>query len=266
MLLWRTHQKFTLASDMVAAINHLLQYLHDSANPWEVPLGLVIPREPHFWSRGDASHVGGGAYCPGLGFWFDIMWSPATMRGIKAASSSPGFVHINSLEFLVIILQLAAVHTRLTTMGTAEEARFFPRGRPAIPVWLGETDNSVSRSWENRASARSSSGQNLVGVYAELLRVAQVHTQCQHLAGELNVVADDISRADFSLPFSVCVLQLFQKQPCLASLDYFLPSQELVQLLWSKLVSRPNLEPCVLPRVLGRFVPAGSTISSSVSI
>jgi hypothetical protein len=31
---------------------------------------------------------------------------------------------------------------------TKEESIYFPLGRPNIPVWLGKTDNTVSKSWE----------------------------------------------------------------------------------------------------------------------
>ena len=227
----------------------------------------VVPRQPHFWSRGDASLLGGGAYCPGLLFWFDLCWSPETLNGANnVRPSAPGYVHINALEFIVLILQLAAIRTRLDGASPSEALTYFPGGVPDIPVWFGETDNTVSASWENRATARTSQGQGLVSIYAELLRVSFIHTQCEHLAGVLNVVADDISRNDFSLPAPDRCTQLFRKHPSLASLDYFLPSPELLQLLTSRLYSRPNRGPCVLPTVLGQFVPAGCTTFGSVSI
>lgn len=266
-LLWATKQRFFVDEDMKTSIGHLLAYVSETADPWEVPLGMIIPRKPHFYSRGDASHVGGGAYCLELRFWFEIIWSPTTVNGIKnVAPSAPGYVHINSLEFIVVILQLAAIRTRLETMTSESEVLYFPSGRPAIPVWHGETDNSVSKSWENRATARTSQGQGLVSVYAELLRTSMVHTQCEHLAGTLNEVADDISRNDFSLPYLVRTKQLFLKHPSLASLDYFQPSQGLLQLLTSRLYSRHTPVPCELPQTLGQFLPAGSITSISVSL
>ena len=264
-LIWSTRQRFAIDGESLASIGHLLAYLDDTDDPWEVPLGMIVPRIPHFTSRGDACKRGGGAYCLGLNFWFDLGWSPRTIHGVRDASpSSPEYVHINSLEFIVLLLQLAAIRVRLDTMTLDDETTFFPDGRPAIPVWYGETDNSVSKSWENRATARTSQGQGLVSVYAELLRTTTVHTQCEHLAGKLNTVADDISRNDFSLSFSARCPQLFQKHPFLESLDCFLPSPEFLLLLSSRLYSRHIPVPCVLPRVLGHFEPAGSIISTSV--
>ncbi|CAB9523034.1 hypothetical protein SEMRO_1369_G266880.1 [Seminavis robusta] len=263
-LLWTTRQRFTVDIDMKTSISHLLAYVQASADPWEVPLGLIVPREPHFSSRGDASKAGGGAYCLELRFWFDVIWSPRTVRGVRdLAPSADEFVHINSLEFIVVVLQLAAVITRIRmiTPGTAQV--YFPTGTPSIPVWFGETDNTVSKSWENRATARTSQGQGLVSVYAELLRVSRVHTQCEHLAGVKNIIADDISRNDFSLSLPARAVKLFHKHPCLEPLDYFRPSPELVQLLTLRLYSRNIPVPCILPTVLGQFQSVGSTTSGS---
>ena len=189
------------------------------------------------------------------------------VQGTNFSPSAPGYVHINAfLEFIVVILQLAAAIVRFEGVMPGDITPYFPGGQPTIPVWLGETDNTVSRSWEARATAKSSQGQSLVSVYAELLRRGRIHTLCKHLAGKLNVVADSISRNDFSLPISVRLAQLFQKHPSLASLDYFLPSPELLQLLTQRLFSRHIPVPCELPTVLGQFLPAGSTISSSAAI
>jgi hypothetical protein len=124
----------------------------------------------------------------------------------------------------------------------------------------------VSKSWENRATARTAQGQGLVSVYAELLRSSQVHTQCEHLAGVLNTVADDISRNNFLLPLDKRIAQLFLKHPLLKSLDYFLPSPELLLLLTSRLFSKYNPVPCVLLPVLGQFVPGGSITSTSATL
>ena len=265
-LLWSTRQRFVVDPYVMDSLSHLTYYLRDMDCPWEVPIGMIIPRDPHFFSRGDASHVGGGAYCPTLRFWFDIAWSPTTVAGILTRQSAPGAVHINALEFIVVILQLAAIRVRIDTMSHSGEAAMFPGGLPNIPVWLGETDNTVSKSWENRATARTSQGQGLVSIYAELLRTSRIHTLCQHLPGDLNIVADDISRNDFSLASVARCTKLFRTHPSLASWDFFLPSLELLQLLTSRLYSRHMRVPCVLPTVLGRFVPAGCITFGSATL
>jgi hypothetical protein len=175
-------------------------------------------------------------------------------------------VHINALEFIVLILQLAAINTRCRDMPPAIATRLFPLGLPDIPVWLGRTDNMVSKSWESKASATGRQGQSLLSVYSELLRTTRVATQCTHVSGVTNIVADDISRNDFSSPFQLRRQQLFATHPSLTCLDYFLPSPALIQLLTSKLYSAPAPIPCVLPKILGHFVPADCTTLSSPSI
>ena len=151
-------------------------------------------------------------------------------------------------------------------MTPAEEARVFPNGRPHIPVWLGWIDNTVTKHWENRATARTNQGQQLLGIYSEMLRTAGIHTVCEHIAGVRNIRADDISRNDFSLPFAQRLQKLRMSHPGIESLSYFLSSPELLQLLTSRLFSDKALGPVILPKNLGRFVPAGSIISGSVSV
>jgi len=67
-------------------------------------------------------------------------------------SSSDGHVHINALEFIIVILQFAAVITRLEDCGNglADPAAYFPNSAPDIPVWQVESDNIVAVAWEQR--------------------------------------------------------------------------------------------------------------------
>ena len=265
--LWHSRQTFVVTSEARACLRALHQYVQDTSSPWATHLGLIVPRQPHFESFGDASHTGAGAYCPELCFWFEIVWSQRVVRGCRYLKSKQrGYVHINSLEFIVVILQLAAVITRFRTLPPALASRVFPSGVPSIPVWLGRTDNLVSRAWEVKATSKSSQGQALVAVYSGLLRLGRVHTMCTHVAGKANVVADDISRNDFSQPFPIRSSQLFQRHPCLKGFAYFLPSPALLRLLTSRLFSEHAPTQCVLPKNLGHFAPDSSTTSSSVVI
>ena len=268
-LLWSTRQKFRITPEVLQCLRALYHYVTTCSDPWEVHLGLIVPRIPHVRSKGDASLIGGGAYSLEFSFWFDIKWSKRTRRGAcTLRPHQPGFVHINALEFVVIILQLAAVRVRWDSIRHQGDSHHTLPRLPSVLVWKGETDNTVSRSWENKVTAKTSSGQSLVGVYAELLRTSHIHTQCTHIAGVDNIIADDISRNDFSLPYSRRRSQLLRKHPSLQPLDYFLPSPELVQLLESCLFSRQELDfsTLELPSTLGRMLPGSSTISGIATL
>jgi len=111
-LLWSTKQRHVITVEIWLSLEHLLACTTDTTNPWDVPLGLIIPRDCHLSSHGDASFAGGGACCSTFCFWFDIAWSPRTIKGAtRTKTSSDEYVHINGLEFIVVILQLAAVLT-----------------------------------------------------------------------------------------------------------------------------------------------------------
>ena len=264
--LWSKRATFKVTATMIQCLQVLSDYVHSTDTPWDVPIGLIVPRVPHFVSTGDASFVGCGGACPALAFWFDLPWTEATRLRFTLGPQSPQYLHINDMEFLTIILMLAAIHTRLQTLPPTVAQHTFPSGIPHIPVWLGKTDNMVSRSWEWTASASSYRGQSLLGVYSALLQVANIKTLTEHLPGEDNVVADDISRNDFSLPPSVRFPKLFQKHPFLKHCDYFLPSPEFLLLLSSRLSCEPRPQLCVLPKHLGHFVPAGCSTFDSPSL
>ena len=55
-LLWTTRQRFFVDPFVVDSLSHLTHYLLDTDCPWEVPIGIIIPQDPHYFSRGNASH------------------------------------------------------------------------------------------------------------------------------------------------------------------------------------------------------------------
>lgn len=264
--LWNNRCTFPFSDNARQCTVNLLDYVHNSSNPWETPIGQIIPRQPHFVSTGDASFVGCGGSCPLLSFWFDLPWTQRTKDAVKKKPKDAGFVHINDLEFITLIIMLAAVKERLLALPLHVQQTCFPKRIPTIPVWLGYTDNTVSKSWEAKATAKSKRGQSLIGIYSSLLRDTNIHTVSKHIKGVDNIVADDISRNDFSLSLPSRFAQLFAKHPSLVSFDYFLPSPSFLQLLTSRLYCEPNPTPCDLPAPLGRFVPAGSTTFTSPSL
>ena len=257
---WSTRQKHKLSREMSATIKYLLKYVKSTQSPWEMKIPLIIPRSWNIVSWGDAcTDLGGGGHCPTFKFWFDVMWSGRVRDGTKLKSGTHGYVHINSLEFIVHIIMLAALITIFEDPSDQALAEAFPTGVPHFPVWLGYTDNMVAKSWENRATSSSPQGQSLLSVYSALLERAQLHTRAEHVPGVDNVLADDISRNDFCLPCYSRLHKLSVKHPFLPSYRHFQLSQELAQLLCSKLFSGPEPVPTKLPSRLGQLRHVSST-------
>jgi hypothetical protein len=113
-------------------------------------IGHVFPRQPNYYnSAGDASLTGGSARIinDSLGFFFDCRWSPRTRAGTQLNPWHPEFVHINCLEFVVLLLQIVACVVYLedpcdlTLLGLPADPL------PGIPILLALTDNMLSKSW-----------------------------------------------------------------------------------------------------------------------
>ena len=263
-LLWRSRSRSNITTDLRDCLTLLRDFLADPANSWAAPIAFIVDRDPHAVSLGDASEYGGGGHCTRLKFWFDIIWSPAMRRAIKLPTDHPEYVHINCLEFIIVILQLAAFTVRLRTLPPATLQQIYPNGTPAMPVLFCYTDNTSAKCWANRITTKSAKGQRLIATYAELLRTGNIGLNAEHIKGILNLIADEISRpTHFDLTHAERAEQIFRKHPSLRTYDYFLPSPELLQSLFSSLSTKPAQVLQNLPNNLGRFVPAGSTISFS---
>ena len=186
-----------MSSEVLTCVSLLHDYLADPTNSWSAPIGSIVPREPHFELYGDASTSGaGGGWCRRLRFWFEVDWSPSIIARTKLPQRHPDFLHINCLEFAIVILQFVAAIVRLETMSPTMAAEIFPDGVPAHPIALIWTDNTAAKAWANRVSSSSVAGQNLLGIYATLLKHNQIGVQCDHIPGEANIIADFISRPD----------------------------------------------------------------------
>jgi hypothetical protein len=264
--IWNSKAKLSATNEINWGLRRVLSALTDKSNPWEILIGHFIEREPNFQSYGDACLYAGGAFCADLEFWFDILWSSRIRKAVKLSSKDPGYVHINQLEMVVVILQIAAVIARLDAM-PLKLRRKFKNGLPPVPLLQIWTDNSVSKKWAHTVSASSPRGQALVAVLAELLRTraGTLGTDCDWVAGEQNVLADKISRPDLTTSVFERRRQIFTMDNRLKSWDFFRPSLEFLSLLESTLFCDACQEPPKLPKNLGRFETAGSiTFNSSM--
>jgi hypothetical protein len=265
-LLWRSKKRFSITPPVHAELQYLYTYLSDFSNPWEVLIGHVVPRSPTYESAGDASLNGGGAINDSLGFWFDCRWSPRVLRGTKLNPRHPEYVHINCLEFIVLLLQIVACIVYLEDPYDLPPLGLPPDTPPVIPILLALTDNMSSKSWVHRVITSSPRGQALIQIYAALLRRSSIGLQCEHIPGVLNTDPDFISRPNLSLSTFDWYTQIYLNVPRLKSYCYFQPSPELISVLQSRLfcVSQQGLPE--LPKKLGQFVPGGCTTTGFVTI
>jgi hypothetical protein len=226
-------------------------------------IGHVIPRDPQFTSTGNACLTGGGAFCHELQYWFDIAWSANTKNAIEKGS-----IHINMMEFIIVILQLAATIAIVEEhpQNTQISKKFYP-GIPKLAKLLIRTDNSPSQNWAHKVSSKSENGQQLVRTYAALLNRTSLAVQSNHIKGTDNTLADFLSRQTFN---SHSILtrhqQIFEKEPKLASYRYFQPHPELLLHLESRLFNEPWTTTTTLPKQLGQFAAVGSTTSYSATL
>jgi hypothetical protein len=182
-------------------------------------------------------------------------------------TTSPDFIHINMLEFVIVILVLAALIVAFQTLTPDELAAWFPNGLPAIPVVRERCDNTSAVSWANKVTTSSPQGQKLLGIYSELLRSYYLSLRSDYIEGERNVAADFLSRpTNRALSHAARAEQLFQSHPLMRTWRVFLPNPELLQLLTSALFSPLQVGPPSLPPLLGQLVRDASTSSCTPSI
>ena len=144
-----------------------------------------------------------------------------------------------------------------------EVSLYFESGcRPIDPTMFGRADNTSALGWLAKASTTSVMGQKLLALYSALLQLDEVGINGEHLAGDLNVQGDDISRPDLSLSPFESISQLLHKCPQMRTYKRFLPSPELLRIAASSLLATSPLTQVVLPKALGRFSHDESTIFS----
>jgi len=253
-----------MSDALTGSLLAIREYLLNDETPWSAPIALVIPRDPHFFTVGDASNKAAGSASDQLKWWTDVIWSPATRQVLRLPASYPAKVHVNELEFIMVMLQHAGSVVRIRQLMPQLIDTLFPLGMPAWPVLQILTDNTTALTWAHEASTASICGQNLIAVFCELLHLFPLGLNCEHIPGVDNVLADDISRPpSVDIDHSVRVQQLTTKCPFIKTWDCFQPSQELLQLLSLRLSMTRSLGLPNLPTSLGQCVPAESIISNS---
>ena len=257
---WANNVTMKHTQRITGELEYICQYLEDPSNRWEISIGHVIDRDHTWQTAGDASHVGGGALCYDLEFIIDCRWSDSLRHAIHLDPKDDRFVHINHLEFVVILLQYAAV-IQLIEDGEVLLAN-------SIPILLALTDNMTSKKWAHKATADACAfkGQRLVACLTAMLQRSNLGANAEWIEGVTNTKPDFVSRLSPTLSFPERRAQILTMDTQVKSWRCFQPSPELVSLLSSLLSSAVWTGRPSLPSSLGRFDNVSSTSSISFDL
>ena len=194
---------------------------------------------PYATALGDACLYGGGGFSIKLRFWWHLEWPQKIHQKTKAYlkdDSAKDFISINVLEFVTIIINFAASLTAMSTDGHPDDP---------YPVLLNFADNMSSVRWTNHYCKGSMKARALGMLFCCLLANCFLGINAQWLAGDLNEIADKISRTKNpsdrtddgshhrSFDYSLLKQQFPQLKPC----RRFLPKREFLLLLWQTILT-----------------------------
>ena len=266
-LLWHSNSKFDIPDQVKQILKLLQDWLRDPAVKWERSIAHWIIRDATFVSAGDASQVAGGGLSTELQYWFDVHWSERVKQGCRRDPKHPEYIHINVLEFIVVVIQVAAAITALEN-GYAQSVT--KSQLPDIPHLLVWTDNTASKSWANKLTTASRKAQPLLGILSSLLKRSNVGFRTEHIAGITNDGPDFISRPELANEIALShfarAQQIITNDTRLKSWHYFRASHEFTSLIASMLFTERWAAPPKLPKILGHFEPTVSISSPFVSI
>ena len=216
----------------------------------ETPISHIVKREPDFTTYGDACLEAGGGFCENF-FWWHVEWpdkiKALTLKNLtvsRKCTFSKKLISINLLEFLVEIINYAAVTILFQSNLTPCKNNY--------PILLNWTDNLTSKSWIKKAATKTVKGKALQRILCSLMINNPLGIIADYIPGELNVLADAISRVYTNSPSIPCLNKLHQEFPQLNSWKRFHPSQELLSALYSGLLLEQDLG-LNLPKNLGHF-------------
>ena len=250
--LWKSKTSIPMSEKAKKAVTGLLSYASNPSFRWSGSIGHMIDRDPDFTGYGDASLTAGGGYNNDMRFYFLLFWGPRFTRGFALASDHPDFRHINDMEFVVIIVQLAAIITRIRESNWSGLA-------PIVDIW---SDNTSSSAWAAAVHARSPRLHGLVELYSQLLEGSGIKTRSEYISSSENHQADFISRLEPSTSPTALHLQISRQYTEMTSFQIFQPSSDFLQLIEAKMFSdAPPAHPGQLGK-LGQFVDAASLSSN----
>jgi hypothetical protein len=182
-LLWTHCSRYRIISAVVADRWFMSSYLTNLANLWSMSIGHFVKRPPIGCSYGNASTGRGmGFYSHTHKIYSVMFWSPELLCRIHLKNKLVA-IHINQLEMVAYLLQLAAIAVALLRMC------------PMAPQWLVYVDNMATKFWGERAMVSSVIGQLLLWLQAAIYYTNEVNGQTQYIKLTNNTLADLLSRS-----------------------------------------------------------------------
>jgi hypothetical protein len=122
VLLWHSRAVFNTPTIVKHVLTRIQSSLRDTWVEWEKSVAHWIPSsDPTFVLAGDASQIAGGGFSVELQFWFEeAHWTDPVRHSCQLKSTEPGYIHINSPEFIVVLIQLAGTSIVALETGYAQ--------------------------------------------------------------------------------------------------------------------------------------------------
>jgi hypothetical protein len=230
--IWDSKEKTWLNKLVKDEISFLVSILSNEYTcRWSAPIAHLIQREQHYEIFQDACLTGAGGFSIQLLFWWALEWPDIialrTIRYLRKGDVC--MISINLLEYAAIIISLAGAILIYEALPTD--------ARPNHPISLLWTDNTSAASWTKKvAGLKGYQGKALARIFAHLLMFSDMGVNAEHIKGDLNDVADFLSRIRETDDYSqFSYASLVQKYPQLRNSRRFQPSPELLSLIFTAL-------------------------------
>ena len=258
--LWKSRRLVVISQPVRQQIILLFKFLV-AGNPWQCPIGHLIPRIAACQSFGDASYHGIGVVNHSLKA---IIVLPFTEH--LHLRMNRKLVHINTMElialFLAYIMFLAAYEEAPGTWPT----------HPVIRLW---GDNMSANKWFRTFSTNSRTATRALLLFAEYMKDSPVSPCPEHIPGKINIEGDDLSRlytlftppkkVIHDLTFDSLLRQVCLKYKNMLNYNVFLLNPELKSDLCSLVYSDSSTAVPKRRAHFGRFFPIKSIFSGSVN-
>ena len=243
----------TITEAVLTIYNYLL-----SNEPWECPIGHIVPRVPTWTSYGDASEQCVAFFIKSEKVFCILPFTKALKTRIDNNE-----VHVNNLEY--ITLHLAKILVQLLYSQN-------PSKYPPHPCHNVKGDNTPSVGWLNNTSTASTLGQQQLQLTAEYTLLADIKSTASHIDGKSNDPADSFSRPYkcfpkpypllWDIPYNQIIKQVCTKHPRIKSWRIFLPSREVISSLNATLSNNVVWERPIKPTNRGQLLRVESILST----